>query len=31
MPVLNTFKITSFPHHEHRSNMTEYSFYNCTR
>jgi len=31
MPVLNTFKITTFPHHEHRCNMTEYSFYNGTR
>jgi len=31
MSVLNTFKITTFPHHEQRSNMTEYSFYNCTR
>jgi len=29
IPVLNTFKITTFPHLEHRSNMTEYSFYNC--
>jgi len=29
MPVLNTFKIITFPHDEHRSNMTEYSFY-CT-
>jgi len=30
IPVLNTFKIITFPHLEHRSNMTEYSFYNCT-
>jgi len=31
IPVLNTFKITTFPHLEHRSNMTDYSFYNCIR
>jgi len=24
MPFLNTFKITTFPHIKHRSNMTEY-------
>jgi len=28
IPVSNTFKITTFPHLEHRHNMTEYSFYN---
>jgi len=31
IPVLNTFKITTFPHFEHRSNMTEYSFYKGIR
>jgi len=31
IPVLNTFKITTFPHLEQRSIMTEYSFYNCIR
>jgi len=31
IPVLNTFKITTFPHLVHRSNITEYSFYNCIR
>jgi len=31
MTVLNTFKITTFPHLEHRSIMTEYLFYNCIR
>ena len=29
IPVLNTFKITTFPHLEHRSNITESPFYNC--
>jgi len=29
IPVLNTFKITTFPLLEHRSNMTEYLFCNC--
>jgi len=29
IPVLNTFKITTFPHREHRSNITESPFYNC--
>jgi len=29
IPVLSTFKIATFPHLEHRSNMTEYSFYDC--
>ena len=28
---LSTFKITTFPHLEHRSNMAEYSIYNCIR
>ena len=28
---LNTFKITTYPHLGHRSNMTGYSFYNCIR
>jgi len=27
LPVLNTFKITTFPHLDHRSNMNECSFY----
>jgi len=31
MPVLNAFKITTFSHLEHRSNITEYSLYNCIR
>jgi len=31
VPVVNTFKITTFPHLEHRSNMTEYSLYNCIK
>jgi len=31
IPVLNTFKITTYPHLGHRSNMAEYSFYNCIR
>jgi len=31
IPVLNTFKITTFPHLERRRNMTEYSLYNCIR
>jgi len=31
IPVLNTFKITTFPHLEHRRIMTEYSFNNCIR
>jgi len=31
IPVLNTFKITTFPHLDHRSNMTEYSFYKGIR
>jgi len=31
IPVLNTFKLTTFPHLEHRSNMTEYSFYKGIR
>ena len=26
IPILNTFNITTFPHLEHRSNMTEYSY-----
>jgi len=30
IPVLNTFKITTFPHLEYIGNMTEYSFYNCS-
>jgi len=25
------FKITTFPHFKHRSNITEYWFYNCVR
>jgi len=29
IPVLNTFKIITFPHLEHRRNLTGYSFYNC--
>jgi len=31
IPVLNTFKTTTFPLLEYRSNMTEYPFYNCIR
>jgi len=31
IPVLNTFKITTFLHLEHKSIMTEYSFHNCIR
>jgi len=31
IPVLNTFKITTFLHLEHKSIMTEYSFYNSIR
>jgi len=31
MPVLNTFKITTFLLQKHIRNMTEYSFYNCIR
>ena len=29
--VFNIFKITTFSHLEHRRNLTEYSFYNCSR
>jgi len=31
IPVLNTFKIITFPHLEYRRNITEYSFWNCIR
>jgi len=31
IPVLNKFKITTFPHLENKRNMTDYSFYNCIR
>jgi len=31
IPVLNTFKITTFLYLEHESIMTEYLFYNCIR
>jgi len=31
IPVLNTFKITTFQHLEHRSSMTEYSLCNGIR
>jgi len=31
IPVLNTFKITTFPNLQRISNMTEYSFYNCIK